>query len=139
MKKFFLILSAGLLTLSVSAQEAEQQVKAGFGTIITQAKPEFPGGQDSLEMFFRKNLTYPLQAKMERIQGRVYISFLIGRDGKMRNVQLLSGVHTLLDEEALRVVRLMPDWKPGTVSGKPIDVQHTLPIDFILPKPESKD
>ncbi|HPD55018.1 MAG TPA: energy transducer TonB [Bacteroidia bacterium] len=139
MKKVILLCSSLLLISAVFAQEPSQRVKAGFGTKVTQVKPEYPGGPDSLTSFLTNNLAYPAQAKTERIQGRVYIAFLIDRNGKLQNVRLLSGVHPLLDEEALRVVRSMPDWKPGTVAGKPTDVQYILPIDFIIPKPESKD
>lgn len=127
-----------MISGSIFAQEqensAKDKVKAGFGVSVVQVQPEFPGGSDSLQSFLKNNLTYPEQAKQERIQGRVYIGFLVDRKGKIKDAKVLSSVHDILDNEAMRVVKLMPGWKPGTAGGSPVDVQYILPVDFILPK-----
>jgi TonB family protein len=94
--------------------------------------PEFPGGDDALRKFIKTKLNYPLEAARLRIQGKVFVSFSVEKDGTVSEVFVARGVHPLLDEEALRVTKLMPKWKPGEVNGKPAKVSHTLPINFIL-------
>jgi TonB family protein len=127
-------LAAAILAVSVSFAQDTERVKAGFGVTVVQTQPEFPGGPDSLQAFLSNNLTYPREAKLDRINGRVYISFVIDEKGKINNPKVLSGVNSQLDDEALRVVKLMPDWKPGTKANEPVKVQYILPIDFITPK-----
>ena len=137
MKKslFFLYLLTPFFSFSQEQEiKKEESVKAGFGVSVIQVQPEFPGGPDSLQSFLKKNLSYPDSAKYNRIQGRVYIGFLIDKKGRIKDEKILNGVNDLLDNEALRVVKLMPQWKPGTAGGSPANVQYILPVDFILPK-----
>ena len=111
----------------------KKDIKAGFGVTVTQVQPDFPGGPDSLESFLKANLVYPETARLSHTQGRVYVGYMIDRNGKIVKPRILSGASEDLDKEALRVVSIMPDWKPGTAGGSPIDVQYILPIDFITP------
>lgn len=122
--------------LGIAQEESTKQepVKAGFGVSVVQVQPEFPGGPDSLQSFLKGNLRYPDSAKYNRIQGRVYIGFLVDKKGKIKEEKILNGVNELLDNEALRVVRMMPQWTPGTAGGSPTNVQYILPIDFIIPR-----
>ena len=94
--------------------------------------PEFPGGQAKLFEFLGKNTKFPPAAKANSISGKVYVNFTIGKDGKIRDVKIIRGVHDLLDKEALRVVKSMPPWKPGKQRGKAVNVSYNLPINFIL-------
>ncbi len=136
MKKVILL---GVLFIAIgvfaqdSAKSAGSRPKKGFGVSVTQVQPEFPGGQDSLEAFLKNNLVYPEASRVNHIQGRVYVGFLVDRKGKIGKARILSGANEELDNEALRVVALMPDWKPGTAGGSAVDVQYILPIDFITP------
>ncbi len=123
-----------LLGMAQEESAKQEPVKAGFGVSVVQVQPEFPGGPDSLQSFLKGNLHYPDSAKYNRIQGRVYIGFLVDKKGKIKEEKILNGVNELLDNEALRVVRMMPEWTPGTAGGSPTSVQYTLPIDFIIPK-----
>jgi TonB family protein len=132
MKRIFTIVLL-FLTIAVTAQDKKTKVQKGFGVSVTQVQPEFPGGQDSLQAFLENNLVYPEKAKREHIQGKVYIGFLVDRTGKIKNPKILSSVSEELDNEALRVVNMMPDWKPGTAGGSVVDVQYILPIDFVAP------
>ncbi len=134
---FLLIVSVGFGQDSKSTEK--KSVKAGFGVTVTQVQPEFPGGPDSLESFLKNNLTYPENAKINHIQGRVYVGFMVDRNGKIVKPRILSSASDELDNEALRVVGIMPDWKPGTAGGTPVDVQYILPIDFITPPPMNKE
>jgi len=123
---------------SPTQKKEHQRVKAGFGVTVVQSQPEFPGGQDSLDSFLRNNMTYPVQAKLNGIHGRVYVGYLIDKTGKIKNARILSGVNDDLNNEALRVVQLFPDWKPGTKGGDAVDVQYILPLDFVIPPKREK-
>ena len=133
---FLLICSA--VIAQDSTKSTKKGIKAGFGVTVTQVQPEFPGGPDSLESFLKENLTYPEVARLNHTQGRVYVGFMIDRNGKIVKPRILSSTSEELDKEALRVIEIMPDWKPGTAGGSPIDVQYILPIDFITPPPMNK-
>lgn len=99
---------------------------------VVKDDPEFVGGIDSLYRYLAENIHYPEQAKEEGIQGRVYVRFVIEADGSVADVEVLRGIGGGCDEEALRVVKAMPKWKPGTVDGKPVRMQYNLPIVFRL-------
>jgi periplasmic protein TonB len=93
--------------------------------------PEFPGGEAALFRFLSVNLKYPEKAKRNKKEGKVYLSFVVGKDGKIRDISILHGTPEL-NEEALRVVKLMPDWLPGIQNGKPVSVKYTFPVKFTL-------
>lgn len=131
---FLFLLPLFCLAQEPDTRKKEEGVQAGFGVTVVQVQPEFPGGPDSLQSFLKKNLTYPDSAKYNRIQGRVYIGFLVDKKGRIKDEKVLSGVNELLNNEALRVVRLMPEWKPGTAGGNAVSVQYILPVDFIVPQ-----
>ena len=94
--------------------------------------PMFEGGGAGIFKYLKENTNYPILAKEARIHGTVHLKFVVGKNGKIRNIEILKGVNKLLDEEAIRVVKSMPDWKPGTQHGKPVSVYYTLPIKFTL-------
>ena len=100
---------------------------------FAQEMPEFPGGSAMLDIFLHDSIKYPIIAIEERISGRVYITFVVDKDGKVKNAYVRrGGLGGGLEEEALRVVKLMPDWKPGRNNGHPVEVELTLPINFVL-------
>jgi protein TonB len=101
---------------------------------VVEVQPEFPGGMDSMYAFIQKNLIYPEKAKAEGIEGRVFITFTIEKDGSVSNVKILRGIGGGCDEAAKEVIEKMPKWKPGTQRGKPVRVQFNLPIKFELEK-----
>jgi len=94
--------------------------------------PEFPGGETERNKFLSENIVYPIKAAQNGYQGTVYISFVIESDGKVADIRLLRGQGGGLNDEALRVVGLMPKWKPGTRKGKPVRVLFNMPIYFKL-------
>ena len=97
--------------------------------------PEFPGGNAALYEFIKQNLTYPKSAKEQGIEGIVYVWFIVENNGSITNIKVVQGVNEELDAEALRVVNLMPNWKPGYRGPHPIGrVPYTLPIMFKLDK-----
>ncbi|TVQ14496.1 MAG: TonB family protein [Bacteroidetes bacterium] len=94
--------------------------------------PEFIGGQSELMKYLQSNLTYPTQARTDSVQGTVFVTFVVEKDGKINDVKILRGVSNELDTVSLRVVKAMPDWKPGYQEGEPVRVQYNLPIRFVL-------
>jgi TonB family protein len=92
--------------------------------------PEFPGGFDSLFVFISKNLRWP-NTEID-FQGRVTIRFIVTKEGKIMYPKIVKGIAPVADEEALRVVRLMPDWIPGRRNGEAVNVYFTIPIVFKL-------
>lgn len=94
--------------------------------------PSFPGG--NVQKWIAKNIKYPAEAIEKNIQGKVYVQFVIEKDGSITEVKVIRGVDPLLDAEAVRVVNNMPKWKPGTERGKPARISYTLPVNFFLPK-----
>ncbi len=99
---------------------------------IPEKQPVPPGGMIGLRYYLAKNIKYPREAVANDIQGKVYMHFVVNKKGLIENVQVLRGVHPLLDKEALRVVKNMPKWKPGEQAGKPVSVWFTIPIVFVL-------
>lgn len=99
---------------------------------IVEVMPEFPGGQEALNAFIAKNLKYPEQAVEDGIEGMVFVTFVVEKDGKISGARVLRGIGGGCSEEALRVVRRMPNWNPGTQRGEAVRVQYNLPIRFKL-------
>jgi TonB family protein len=94
--------------------------------------PEFPGGNDALMNFIASNVKYPQVAKENGITGKVFVQFVVSKDGSVKNVTIARGVDKLLDEEALRVIKSLPNWTPGKNRGVAVNVQFTIPINFQL-------
>ena len=94
--------------------------------------PEYPGGNAALNKFIIENIAYPKTAKESGLQGAVYVSFIVDTDGSVTGVKVKKGIGGGCDEEAMRVVKMMPKWKPGTDNGKKVKVSFTLPIKFQL-------
>lgn len=113
---------------TVEEEEPEEQ------TIfeVVEKMPEFPGGQMALMQFLSKNMKYPTIAQENGTQGRVTVQFVVNRDGSIVDAKVIRGVDPYLDKEALRVVGLMPKWKPGEQRGKPVRVKYTVPVMFRL-------
>lgn len=101
--------------------------------MVVEQMPEFPGGQEGMMNYLSTNIVYPEQAVEEKIQGRVYIQFVINTEGGTEQLKILRGTHPLLDNEAYRVVQEMPAWQPGMQRGRPVSVSYTVPINFALP------
>ena len=99
---------------------------------VVEVMPQYPGGQIAMLKYIMENIKYPKQIMEEGIQGRVTVSFIVEKDGRVSNVRLLRSVQPLLDKEAVRVVKSMPKWTPGKQNGKPVRVRFNLPVMFKL-------
>ncbi len=99
---------------------------------IVEDMPQFPGGEVGLRQFIAKNIRYPEEAEKSKIQGIVEVQFLIQKNGEISDVKIIRSVHPLLDEEALRIIKLLPSWEPGKQRGKPVKVLYMIPLSFRL-------
>ena len=97
-----------------------------------EVMPEFPGGGKAFFEFIARNLQYPQEAIDRQIEGRVILQFVVDKQGKISDIQVLRGVTPELDQAAIDVMRTLPDWKPGMQDGKPVNVKYTMPIVFKL-------
>jgi len=100
--------------------------------VFVEDQPNYPGGDEARIKYLQKNIHYPKEAKEAGIQGTVYVTFIIEKDGRITNVKVLRGVGGGLDKESVRVIKSMPIWEPGRQRGKAIRCQFNMPIRFIL-------
>ena len=106
---------------------------------VVEEQPKFPGGEDARMQFMQHNLKYPEMAKEAGIQGTVFVSFVVEKDGSISNVKILRGLSAEVDKEAVRVVEAMPDWVPGRQRGEEVRVQFNMPIRFTLDEETDPD
>jgi TonB family protein len=99
---------------------------------IVEEMPEFPGGEQALRKFIANNIEYPVSAQENGIQGKVYVTFVVDKNGEVANARIARGVDPSLDQEALRVVNSLPKWIPGKQRGQNVNVSYTVPINFAL-------
>jgi protein TonB len=94
--------------------------------------PQYPGGDLALRKFIAQSVRYPVDAQKKGIQGKVFVTFVINRNGDIQRAEIARGVCPSLDAEALRVVKKMKGWIPGMQDGKKVNVSYTVPINFVL-------
>ena len=109
----------------------EEAVYPPIYNVIDQM-PEFPGGIDKLLQFINDNMKYPTKAQTEGMQGKVIVQFIIDEDGYIIEPNIVRSVESSLDNEALRLIKMLPQWKPGTLKGKAVKVKYTVPVAFKL-------
>ena len=114
----------------VEVEEEDVQEQEIFQ--IVEEMPSYPGGEGKLMEYVAKNIKYPQIARETGIQGRVFVGFVVEPDGSVSNVKVLRGIGGGCDEEAMRVVKSMPKWKPGKQRGKAVRVSYMLPVNFKL-------
>ncbi len=139
MKKIILTIALVLMGTALSAQNVDVAQPATTDVtqedvvfVVVEDDPEFPGGIEALYRYLASNIKYPTEAKNEKIQGTVYVSFVIEKDGSVSNIKLLRDIGGGCGQEAVRVVQQMPKWKPGRQRGQRVRTQYNLPIKFTL-------
>ena len=110
----------------------EEETKAELFGLIQETRPSFRGGERELSKFIESNLVYPQEAKSAGVDGQVLVEFYIEKDGTVTDAKVLKGIGYGCDEEAIRVVGLMPKWRPCKVRGESLRVRQTMPITFVL-------
>lgn len=126
MKKLYVL----TLCLLISVFNAFAQQNDVY--VVVEEMPEFPGGVVKMNEYLSNSIIYPEYAVENNIEGRVIVEFVVNTDGTITDTQIKQSVHELLDNEALRIVKAMPRWKPAKQKGKLVRVKYTLPINFNL-------
>jgi protein TonB len=134
MKYLIVLVWLSLFTGMLFSQETLVDTDDTLLFYVIEEKPEFPGGQEALLTYIAKNTVYPDSAKENGIEGKVFISFVINKEGYVTRVKTIRSVHPLLDNEAVRVIESLPQWKPGKQRGQYVNVQFQIPINFTLKK-----
>lgn len=100
--------------------------------LVVEEMPDFPGGQAAMMKYIATNIKYPRVASQQGLEGRVIVTFVINGQGEVANVEVVKGIGGGCDEEAIRVIKSLPKWKPGKQNGRPVSVKFTVPIKFAL-------
>ena len=116
----------------VPAVVEEEEVEEQQIFQVVEEMPEFPGGMAECLKFLAKNIKYPTIAQENGVQGRVIVQFVVNQDGSIVDPVVVRSVDPYLDKEALRVIQMMPKWKPGKQRGKAVRVKYTVPVTFKL-------
>jgi len=119
-------------TAPVAVVEEEEEVEENFVFVTVEDMPEFPGGNVALLKWISDNVSYPTIAAENGIEGRVYCQFVVNADGSVSEVVVVRPLDPNLDKEAIRVLRLLPKFKPGQQRGKPVRVKYSVPVRFQL-------
>lgn len=124
--------SLGNAVMLKKAPVKNQEINGEEIFFIVEEMPDFPGGEQALRQFIGNSIDYPKVAQEKGIQGKVYVTFVVTKDGNVANATIARGVDPSLDAEALRVVNSLPKWKPGIQRGQAVNVSYTVPINFKL-------
>ena len=116
----------------VPVEVEEEEVEEQQIFQVVEEMPEFPGGMAECMKFLSKNIKYPPISAENGVQGRVIVQFVVNQDGSIVDPVVVRGVDSHLDKEALRVIQMMPKWKPGKQRGKAVRVKYTVPVMFRL-------
>ncbi|UFH54291.1 energy transducer TonB [Spirosoma sp. KNUC1025] len=127
----FVCLLYGVTYLPAQAQGDSVANNRPIFTVVEQ-HPEFPGGIRKLGRYLEENLQYPEAARNAKLEGRVFVNFIVNDDGRITHVKALNKLGLGTDEEAIRLVASMPNWIPGKQNGRPVNVFYNLPINFKL-------
>jgi protein TonB len=145
MKKTLILFSLLLAGAAVNFSFAQtgtpastEPAKANPALTKAEIMPAFPGGEEKLYKFLSDNIQYPKEALDNKKEGTVYVAFVVSETGKISDVHMVKRMAYGMDHEAMRVVRMMPDWVPGKQDGKAVAVQYTLPVKFSLGNTKTK-
>jgi len=138
MKQFYFKFTSLLLMLVVApmmqAQVDENQAPKGESEVfvIVEEAPSYPGGEEAMYAFLGKHMEYPRKARENGITGSVYVTFIVEKDGSISNISIKRDIGAGCGAEVVRVIKMMPRWKPGRQKGNPVRCQFTLPVKFNL-------
>ena len=118
-------------SLNVNAQEKKTENSDVVFTVV-ENEAEFPGGVEAMNRFMAENIKYPTLAKQKNIEGKVIISFIVEKNGTLSDIRTIKDIGVGCGDEGVRIVKLMPKWKPAKQKGQPVRQQFLLPISFVL-------
>lgn len=116
--------------------DSTQKNNINYNKVFTavEMEPSFPGGVDKFFTYLHANIKYPPNAVKDKIQGKVFIGFVVEKNGSLSDIKVIRGVSSDIDSEAIRVISNSPKWRPGLQNGRPVRVQYAIPITFKLPQ-----
>ena len=132
MKHWIRLFLISTLLFSINQQSFSQQEENDTIMDIIEIMPEYPGGEEARMKFIVENIEYPEIAREQNVQGTVYVSFIVEKDGSLTNIKILRGIGSACDKEVIRIVNKMPNWKAGTQRGKAVRVKFNMPVKFQL-------
>lgn len=128
-----------LLSISLYAQDTITTTTTSSYRVVSQStktddvvNPSYVGGVEAMNLFISENIKYPELAKTSAQYGKVYVAFKVQEDGSLIDIEITKGISPELNEEALRIVKAMPKWNPGTKGGQPTIIRYYIPIEFKL-------
>jgi len=129
---YVIALHVGLLLLVSVSQSFAQRSDSMDHEVFTvvEKHPEFTGGMRALGEYLTANVRYPEAARASRVEGKVFVHFIVRKDGRITDVGVLKGLGFGCDEEAVRVISAMPNWRPGSQSGRPVNVKYNIVVRF---------
>lgn len=128
---FALLIMLCAFSLNVNAQEKKSDNSDVVFTVV-ENEAEFPGGVEAMNRFMAENIKYPTLAKQKNIEGKVIISFIVEKNGTLSDIRTIKDIGEGCGDEGVRIVKLMPKWKPAKQKGQPVRQQFLLPISFVL-------
>lgn len=134
LKTFGISIIIGLLSFGSYAQEEKDSI-----TELPDVEAQFPGGTQAMMKFFSENIEYPELSTILGDQGRVFVEFVIEKDGSLSNIKILRGVTKEIDSEAIRVIHKMPNWTPAIHNDEIVRARARMPINFILSSSDDGD
>ena len=129
---FRTILTLTLIAVSLSSHSQSSATDTTAHFVRVEIQPEYPGGYGEMMKLIKKEMQYPKAARRSHIEGTVMVTFVVGKDGSLNDVETLRDIHPDCDAEAARIIKAMPNWIPGKVKDKPVLVRFNMPIKFKL-------
>ena len=140
MKKSILVIALLCFGVIAPINSFAQETKSNdLVYTIVEEMTSYPGGNEAMTEFLTQNLQYPEKSKADGTEGKVFVTFVVDKNGNVTGTKILRGVSPEIDAEALRVVSSMPSWNPGRQSGEAVAVQYNLPLNFKLQSKEKKN
>lgn len=122
------LLGIAMIFNSASAQNKDKV----YDFVSVQQQPEYPGGMKAFYSYLSKNITYPESAKKNKEQGKVFLSFIVNKDGSLTDLQVIRGLSESLNQEAIRVLKASPKWNPAKLNKQIVRVKYNLAVNFSL-------
>lgn len=134
---FFMLIASLNVTSQVSSNDTNDIIYNSYigddeNFLYVDVMPKFPGGDEALNNFLRNNIQYPSITKEMGVQGKVFASFIVEKDGTVSNQQIVKGFNDDCNKEVIRVLKMMPKWQPGSLKEKAVRVRFNLPVSFVI-------
>ncbi|WP_316755781.1 energy transducer TonB [Pedobacter aquatilis] len=127
MKKLIILPALAIMMMLTNMESKAQKV---YDFVSVDKVPDYPGGMKSFYEYLGKSIKFPEAAKKNKIQGKVFLSFIVEQTGKLTDVEVVKGLTKETNDEAVRVLKESPKWNAGTIKGKPVRVKYNIAVNF---------